>query len=144
VLSVERVFGVGQIRNGIAAVAAEDRSTWSAAARAEQLIALRAAQERLDAEVLRAVADCDQVDAWSLDCLGATAWLATKTGMVRAAAARLARTARFLGRHAQTAKALDAADVTVPQVELLAEAAQGRDELYEEYESTLLDTATTV
>jgi hypothetical protein len=34
--------------------------------------------------------------------------------------------------------------VTVPHVELLAEAAQRRDDLYTEYETTLLDTATTV
>jgi hypothetical protein len=138
------VFGIAQLGEGLAAVAAEDRSSWSAAARAEQLIALRRLQERLDAEVLRAVADCDAVDAWDLDCLGAVSWLASKTGMVRAAAARLVRTARFVRRHARTAKALDAGDVTVPHVELLAEAAQRRDALYDEFETVLLDAAATV
>ncbi len=143
-LSVERVFDGLALREAVAAVATEDRSAWSANARLARLVELREAQERLDAEVLRAVADCDAVDAWQEDCLGATSWLASKTGMVRAAAARLARTARFLGRHAHTAKALDARDVTVPHVELLAEAAQRRHDLYVEYEATLLDAAATV
>ncbi len=109
-------------------MAAEDRSTWSAAARARRLIELRQAQERLDAEVLRAVADCDAVDAW----------------VVRSGAARLARTARFVARHPQTAKALDAGDVTVPHVELMTVAAHRRDDLYAEYETALLDAAATV
>ena len=142
--TVERVFDGTQLRDGLAEVAREDRSAWSPAARTARLIELREAQERLDAEVLRAVADCDAVDAWDLDCLGAVSWLAAKTGMVRAAAARLVRTARFVRRHSQTAKALDAGDVTVPHVELLAAAAHRRDDLYEEFETTLLDTAATV
>jgi hypothetical protein len=142
--SVERVFDGVQLRDAVAAVAAEDRSAWTATARAERLIELREAQERLDAEVLRAVADRDAADAWDLDCLGAVSWLASKTGMVRGAAARLVTTARFVRRHAQTEKALDAGDVTVPHVELLAVAAQRRDALYEEHETVLLDTARTV
>jgi hypothetical protein len=142
--TVERVFDVVQLRDSVAAVAAEDRSAWSPGARLARLVELREAQERLDAEVVRLVGDCDAVDAWDLDCLGATSWLAAKTGMVRAAAARLARTARFLRRHAGTAKALDAGDVTVPHVELLAVAARRRDDLYAEYETTLLDAAATV
>jgi hypothetical protein len=142
--TVERVFDVVQLREAVAVVAGEDRSSWSASARLARLTEVRKVQERLDAEVVRLVGDCDAVDAWDLDCLNAVSWLASKTGMVRAAAARLARTARFVRRHVQTAKALDAGDVTVPHVELLAEAAQRRDDLYAEYESTLLDTATTV
>jgi hypothetical protein len=144
VLTVERVFGVGELREAVAAVAAEDRSAWSAAARSERLIELRQVQERVDAEVLRAVGDCDAVDAWHEDCLGAVSWLASKTGMVAGAAARLVRTARFLRRHPQTAKALDAGVVSVPQVEMLAAAAHRRDTLYEEHESMLLDAAALV
>ena len=109
-----------------------------------RLAELRSVQERLDAEVLRAVADCDAVDAWNADCLNAVSWLASKTGLVRNAAARLAKTARFVARHPQTAKALDAGDVTVPHVEMLAAVAHRRDDLYDEHETVLLDAATTV
>jgi hypothetical protein len=126
------------------AIAAEDRSAWSAGARLARLVELRAVQERLDAEVLRAIGDCDAVAAWSTECLGAVSWLATHCGLVRGAAARLIRTARFLRRHQQTAKALDAGDVSVPHVELLAAVAQRRDALYEEHETVLLDAAATV
>jgi hypothetical protein len=64
--------------------------------------------------------------------------------MVRSVAARVARTARFLRRHPQTAKALDAGDVSVPHVELLAVAAQRREDLYDEHEAVLLDAAAIV
>jgi len=138
------VFALARLREGLAALAAEDRSTWSAGARTELLVELRALQERVDAEVLRAVADCDAVDAWEVDCLGAVSWLASKTGLVRGAAARLVRTARFVRRHERTEKALDAGGVTVPHVEMLAAAAHRRDNLYSEHETVLLDAAATV
>ncbi len=94
--------------------------------------------------MLRAVADCDAVDAWQDDCLGSVSWLASKTGLVRNAAARLVKTARFVARHPQTAKALDAGDIAVPHVEMLAAAAHRRDDLYDEHETVLLDAAATV
>ena len=135
--SVERVFDVAEL-------AAEDRSTWSCGARLARLVEVRRVQERLDAEVLRLIADCDAVDAWQIDCLGAVSWLASKTSLVRGAAARLVKTARFVRRHPQTAKALDAGDVSVPHVEMLAAAAHRRDDLYAEHETVLLDAAATV
>jgi hypothetical protein len=138
------VFGVDRIREGLAAVADEDRSTWSAAARLARLIELQSLHERLDAEVLRVVADCDAVDAWSADGLGGVSWLAAKTGMVRHAAGRLLQTSRFVARHAPTAKALEGADITAAHVELLAAAAHRRDDLYAEHETVLLDAAAVV
>jgi len=132
------------VREGLDRLAVEDRSSWSAATRTDRLIELRVVQERIDREVLRAVADCDAVDAWQEAALGGVSWLATKTGLVRNAAAGLLRTARFLRRHEQTAKALDAGEVTVPHVELLARAAHRREELYSEHEASLLDAAATV
>jgi proteasome accessory factor C len=54
------------------------------------------------------------------------------------------KTARFVARHPQTAKALDAGDIAVPHVEMLAAVAHRRDDLYDEYETVLLDAATTV
>ncbi|HEY3671850.1 MAG TPA: DUF222 domain-containing protein [Acidimicrobiia bacterium] len=128
----------------VAELAAEDRSTWSGGARLARLVELRQLQERIDAQVLRAVADCDVVDAWHDDCLGAVSWMASKTGLVRGAAARLVKTARFVARHAQTAKALDIGDVSVPHVEMLAAVAHRRDDLYAEHETMLLDAAATV
>jgi hypothetical protein len=142
--TVERVFDVTQLANCLETLAAEDRTTWSSVARAARLVELRHWQERLDAQVLRAVADCDAGDAWQDDCLGAVSWLASKTGLVRNAAARMVKTARFLRRHPQTAKALDTGDVSVPHVELLAAAARRRDELYERDETVLLEAAATV
>jgi hypothetical protein len=148
--SVERVFDdcssdpLDQIHDGLAALACEDRAGWSGARCADRLVGLRALQERVDAEVVRAVADCDAVDAWQEAALGAVSWLAAKTGMLRHAATALIRTARLTRRHAQTAKALEAGDITVPHVELLAKAAHRREDLYAEHEATLLDAAATV
>jgi hypothetical protein len=138
------MFGTDENREGLAALAAEDRSTWPASARLARLIELRADQERLDAEVIRAVADCDAAEAWQLDCLNGVSWLASKTGLVRNAAARLVKTARFVARHPQTAKSLDAGDTAVPHVEMLAVAAHRRDDLYDEHETVLLHAAATV
>ena len=64
--------------------------------------------------------------------------------MLRRSAERVLRTARHLNRHEQTAKALDTGDVTVSHVELLAEAARRRDDLYAEHEAVLLDVVGTV
>lgn len=137
VRSVEHVFDLD-------ALAAEDRSTWSGGARLARLVEVRAAQERLDAQVLRLVADCDAVDAWSEACLGPVSWLATYCALVRGAAARLVRTARFVRRHERTAKALDVGDLSVPHAEMLAAVAHRRDALYERDETVLLDAAATV
>jgi hypothetical protein len=134
---IEHVFDVD-------ALAGEDRSTWSGGARLARLVEVRAVQERLDAEVLRLVGDCDAVNAWDEACLGAVSWLATNCRLVRSAAARLVHTARFLRRHPRTAKALDAGDVSVPHVEQLAAVARRREGLYERDESLLLDAAAIV
>jgi hypothetical protein len=90
------------------------------------------------------VGDCDAVAAWQTEGLGAPSWLAAKTGSTRSIAARLVRTARFVRRHPQTAKALAAAHVTVPHVEILTGVAHRRDDLYEAHEPVLLDAAATV
>jgi hypothetical protein len=125
-------------------LAAEDRSAWSSGARRARLVEVRRVQERLDAEVVRLIVDCDAVDAWYDDGLGPVSWIASKTGMLRGAATRLVKTARFVARHAQTAKALDAGDLSVPHVEMLAAVAHRRDDLYAEHETVLLDAAATV
>src|SRR6185503_19285980 len=77
--SIEHVFGVDCIREGVAQVASEDRSAWPSGARTARLIELRELEDLLHAQVLRAVADSDAVDAWHDDCLGSVSWLASKT-----------------------------------------------------------------
>jgi len=42
------------VREGLARLATEDRSSWSAAARTDRVLELRYTQERLDAEGIRA------------------------------------------------------------------------------------------
>jgi len=132
------------IRRGLVALREERRGEWSPGVRADRLVELRALQDRLDAEVVRAVADCDAVDAWSEAALGGVSWLASNTGMLRRKAARMLRTARHVNRHEQTSKALDTGAVSVAHIELLAEAARRRDDLYAEHETVLLDAARTV
>jgi hypothetical protein len=133
-----------QVREGLAALATEDRSGWSAEARADRLIELRGVQERLDAEVVRAVAACDAVAAWDEAALGPVSWLASKTAMARHAAAKLLKTARLVGTHERTAEALAAGVITTPHVEALAAAAHRRGELYAKHEDTLVDAAAQV
>ena len=64
--------------------------------------------------------------------------------MTRAAAQKLLKTARLARSHERTGAALAAGDITVPHVEMLAEVAHRRDDLYAEHEDTLLETAKTV
>src|SRR2546423_15184446 len=97
---VEHVFvsdvsdPLDMVREGIAGLAAEDRSGWSAPARADRLLELRAVQERLDAEIVRAVAAGDAVGAWDEAALGPVSGLAAKTSMARHGAAELLRAGR--------------------------------------------------
>jgi Domain of unknown function (DUF222) len=130
------------VRVDWSAVAGEDRSSWSAAARSGRLFELLELQERVDAEVVRCAAEWDAVSAWAEDAaLSAPAWLAARAPVTRPAAARLMRTARLVREHDTTARALAAGDVTVAHVEVLASVAHGRTELYAEHEETLLNAA---
>jgi Domain of unknown function (DUF222)/HNH endonuclease len=150
--SVEHVFVSDQvsdpldlIRQGLAALAAEDRSSWSAAARTDRLLELRAVSERLEAEVIRTVGAWDAVAAWAEEtALGPVSWLAWKAAMPRSAAHKLLQTARLARDHDRTGGALAAGEITVPHVEALAVVAHRRDDLYAEHEATLVETAKTV
>jgi len=133
------------IRAGLAALAAEDRSGWSAAAQSDRLLELRAAQERLDAEVVRGVGTWDAAAAYSDDtALGPVSWLAWKGSMPRGAAAKLLRTARLAHRHDRTGEALATGRISVPHVEMIATAAHRRADLYVEHEEALVEAAASV
>jgi hypothetical protein len=133
------------IREGVARLAAEDRSTWSGAARADRLLELRAESERLEAEVIRCTAAWDAVQAWAEDsALGPASWLAFRTGMTDADASRLVRSARLVRDHDRTARALETGEILVSHVHALAAAARDRAALYLDHEDTLIDAATKV
>jgi hypothetical protein len=149
--SVERVFvsemsdPLDLIREGLAALAAEDRSGWSATAQTARLLELRQVQERLDAEVIRATGTWDGSAAWAEEsALGPVSFLAWKGSMPRVAAERLLRTARLARDHDRTGAALAAGEISVPHVEALASVAHRRDDLYAEHEAALVEAATTV
>jgi Domain of unknown function (DUF222) len=132
------------VRNSIATLASEDRRSWSAAAHTERLLELRELQERLDAEMVRCVADWDAA-AWAEGtALGPKSWLASRARMTRPEADRLHKSARLVRDHEATARALAGGAVSARHVEALAVAAHPRADLYAEYEVQLLEAAGTV
>jgi hypothetical protein len=133
------------IRAGLTALAGEDRSGWSAAAQTDRLLELRSLEERVAAEVVRSVGECDATAVYEADtALGPVSWLAWKGSMPRSTAAKLLRTARLARDHHRTGEALAAGEITVEHVEALAGAARRRADLYAEHEETLLEAAKTV
>src|SRR3546814_18733362 len=58
---------VDQLRAAVDSVAAEDRDRWSGPDLSARLTALAAAHERLEAELVRLVAQWDGVQAWAGD-----------------------------------------------------------------------------
>ena len=133
------------IREGLAALAAEDRSSWSSSAQTARLLELRAIQERVDAEMIRMVGVWDGAAAWSEEsALGPVSWLAWKGGMPRPVAHRLLQTARLARDHERTGAALATGAITAEHVEALAAVSHGRDDLYAEHEATLIESAKTV
>ena len=125
-----------------AAIGGIDRSGWSGAAKSDAVLELLAAQERLGALVLSFVGDWDADQSWALDgSLSPVAWLAHRAPLTRQRASTLVRTARHVEAHEQTAKALDVGDITAAHVEIAAQAAKHREELYAEQEDVILDAA---
>lgn len=133
------------IREGLARLAAEDRSAWSPAARSDRLLELQELVERVDAEAIRCAAAWDAVAAWAEDSvLGPRSWLASRASMTDPAANRLLRSARLLRDHDHTAEALAAGDITVAHVHALATAAHERAGAFTEHETTLVAAARAV
>ncbi|MFO7590606.1 MAG: DUF222 domain-containing protein [Acidimicrobiia bacterium] len=123
-------------------VAGADRAGWSGAARSADLLELLEASERLQAEVLDRLAGWDASGAWAEEgAPSAVAWLTHRASLTKHRAASLLRSARLLHAHERTAKALDAGDVTVEHIEVLARAARHREGVFAEHEDSLLDAA---
>jgi hypothetical protein len=112
----------------------------------ERVLELSAALERVQAELLCAVAVWEAKGAWQADgAVDPRAWLSSRARMTKQEAHRVVRSARLMQRHDRTAKAVASGTVTPSQVDALADAAaNGRDELYAEHEEQLLDAAATV
>jgi hypothetical protein len=130
------------LRDAVASVAGDDRSGWSGVARSELLTELLDARERLDALVLAVTAEWDRDRSWELDgARSPVAWLAHRAPVTRQEASTLVRTARHVATFDQTAKALDAGDITAGHATIAAQAAKHRQELHREHEDVILDAA---
>jgi hypothetical protein len=101
--------------------------------------------EREQAALVRVLGEWDEAAAWKDDgALSAASWLAHRAAMARARAIELVRTARHARTYERTAKALEASDVSVTHVEIMAGAANKRDEVFCDDEDALLDIAPTM
>lgn len=130
------------LESALNVIEAEDRSEWPGPARASRVLELRAAIERLQAELVRAVSDWDRDHAWQADAsTSAQSWLAARASMVPVEAARLVRAARLTRNYDRVAKALAAGDVTVAQVDALARVARNREDLFFRDVDVLVDAA---
>jgi len=131
-----------EVRAAVEGVAGVETADWSGAARSADLVELLEASERLQAVVLARLAAWDASGAWAEDgAPSAIAWLTHRGSLTKHHASGLVRSARLLHAHERTAKALDVGDLTVEHVDLLARAAQHREEVFDEHEDTLLDAA---
>jgi hypothetical protein len=130
------------IAEGRAKLAVAGRSGWADVALSDRMVAVGAEWERLGAEYLRITSAWDARGAWGVDgFVSAKSWLTAHGSMTRAAAGRFLRSARHCARFSRTADALGDGAVTMEKLDLLAEAARHREDLYERDEPMLLDIA---
>jgi hypothetical protein len=133
---------VDLILEGYEKLAAEDRRGWSTAALGDRIMAVAAARERLDAELVRLVGQWDAGGGWGDDGYASPiGWLTSNTPTNGPSASRRVRNARHVQQFDATADALAEGAITSAKVELLAEVAKGREELYARDEHVLLDAA---
>ncbi|MFN8026800.1 MAG: DUF222 domain-containing protein [Acidimicrobiia bacterium] len=133
---------VDLIVEGAEKLAAEDRCGWSTAALGNRMSSIAAARELLDAEMLRVTGQWDAAGGWGADgYLSPRAWLTDNTPVNSPAASRQVRNARHVQQFDATADALADGLITTAKVELLAEVAKGREELYVRDEQVLLEIA---
>ena len=130
------------LTQGLALLQSEDRAGWSSAARSGRVLAVARAAERLQAELVRAVAAWDGNGDYSADgSLNATAWLTHRIPCTRAAATRLVAAARLTTRSEQVDKALAAGDVSVSHVEQIARVIRRREDIFATHGDVLIDAA---
>lgn len=127
----------------VRAVAGQDRSGWSGAARTAVVRELAVLRQAVDAAWVGAVADWDRDRSWAAEgAASATAWLAHHTGATRGEAAASVAAGRLVRRHERVRDALDAGTVDAGHVVLMARAARDREPLFERDVDVLLDAAT--
>ena len=130
------------LAHAVGMLAAEGRSAATGVARSQLLVGLLDARERLDAVILAVAGEWDRDKSWELDgARSPVAWLAHRAPVTRQDASSLVRTARFVRTFDQTAKALDAGDITAGHATVAAQAAKHRGEQYREHEAVILDVA---
>ncbi|HEU5302793.1 MAG TPA: DUF222 domain-containing protein [Acidimicrobiia bacterium] len=145
VLDPEPTATTSDLRTVVEGVAGVDTAGWSGAARSADLVELLQASERLQSVALARLASWDASGAWAEDgAPSAIAWLAHRGSLTKHHAAGLVRSARLVHAHERTAKTLDAGDITVEHVAVLARAARDREEVFGAHEDTLLDAARTL
>ena len=133
------------IAESLGALLAESRADWSTPARAGRVVELGAAVEALSAELVRAVAAFDAAGDHAADgALSATAWIAHRVPMTRAAASRLVATARMTRRSEPLADALAAGTTTVSHVEQIARVVHKREDIFESHGEALVNAALAV
>ena len=136
------MFGMERMVEEVDAVGAEDRSGWSGAARAARVVELARLVERAKAALLGALADADRDRAWAEDgSASAPAWLAHRTGMSSAEAARTVAAARLARTHERIGDGLRAARLSTGHLAVLARAARDRDTLFARDADALVDAA---
>ena len=145
--SIERMFEFGvdpiiQIREGLEALAGEERAGWPGVALSERLVELSVLQERVDAEWLRCAGQWDAARAWAEDgAVTASSWLASRTDVTRPNAVRKVRTARFAFAHAATGDALASGELSAANAETLAVLATRRRKTFVADEDVILEHA---
>jgi len=133
---------VDLIVEGAEKLAAEDRCGWSTAALGDRMTSIAAARELLDAEMLRVTGQWDAAGGWATDgYVSPRTWLTDNTPVNSPAASRQVRNARHVQQFDATAVALADGLSTTAKVEVLADVAKGREELYVRDEHVLLDVA---
>ncbi len=132
-----------QIRLGVAAIAGEDRSSWTGVAKSERLVELLEIQERFNAEVLRLAGAWDHDRAWEIDgSLSPRAWLSYRTPLPDGDAQRLVKNARLVDRNVAISDALASGEVTTPHVEAIGTViSKDREPLLADHAEMLVDQA---
>ncbi len=136
---------IEQIRLAVKELDAEDRRSWSCAARSDQLVELLEVAERLQAEIVRSVGEWDARADWSLDgALSPRTWLTYRAPISAVGASKLVGMARLTRKNEATGEALRSGDVSCAHVEVLAPMVRNRECEYARNETALLGAARSI
>jgi hypothetical protein len=135
---------LARMRADLAVVATEQRAGWSAAAQCDRVRELAELRDRVDAELVRAVAQWDGERGWELDGRTPANWLAHHTPLTRTDVNGLVRAARLVREHEATRAALADGSLTAAKLDRITVGTRQREEVYAEREQSLLDAAATL